>query len=97
MISVAIEGDGSERHELDRAPGELQLRRRAVMLKAAAPAIPGRGEDVKDVREAVEVRVKVLGGAERAHRRREWRRTEATAARCVRRGRGRWWVSGLGF
>ena len=43
-----------------------------MMLKAAAPTIPGRREDVKDVREEVEVRVKVLGGAERAHRRREW-------------------------
>ena len=51
VISAATEGEGSERHELDRAPGELQLRRRAVMLKAAAPAIPGRREDVKEVRE----------------------------------------------
>ena len=62
VVSVAIEGDGGEWYELDRAPGELQLRRRAVMLKAAAPTIPGRGEDVKEVREEVAVRVKMLGG-----------------------------------
>ena len=29
----------------------------------------------------------MLGGAEGAHQRREWRRTEAAAVRCVRRGR----------
>ena len=26
VVSAAVEGDGNERHELDRAPGELQLR-----------------------------------------------------------------------
>ena len=50
VVSAAVEGDGGEWYELDRAPGELQLRRRAVMLKAAAPAIPGRREDVREVR-----------------------------------------------
>ena len=42
VISAAVEGDGGEWHELDRAPGELQLRRPAVMFKAVAPAVPGR-------------------------------------------------------
>ena len=42
--------DENEWDELGGAPGALQLRRRAVMLKAAAPAIPGRREDVREVR-----------------------------------------------
>ena len=57
VVSAAVEGDGGEWHELDRAPGELQLRRRAVMLKAAAPVIPGRREDVKEVRNEEGVRM----------------------------------------
>ena len=94
VVSAAVEGDGSEQHELNRAPGELQLRRRAVMLKAAAPAIPGRSEYVKEMREEVAVRVKVLGGQWRYSRRREWRQTEAAAARSVSRGSGWWWSLG---
>ena len=58
---------------------------------------PGQGDDVKEVRHEVEVRVKMLGGAEGAHRRCKWRRTEVAAARCERRGRRLWWVSGVGF
>ena len=50
-VAVAAVGDdGGEWDKLGEAPGALQLRRRAVMLKAAAPAIPGRREDVREVR-----------------------------------------------
>ena len=62
-VAVAAVGDdGDEWNELGGAPGALQLRRRVVMLKAATPAIPGRREDVKEVREEVAVRVMMLGG-----------------------------------
>ena len=62
-----------------------------------ASGAPGQGDDVKEVRHEVEVRVKMLGGAEGAHRRRKWRRTEVAAARCERGWRWLWWVSGVGF
>ena len=42
--------DGDEWDELGGAPGALQLWQWAMMLKAAAPAIPGRREDVREVR-----------------------------------------------
>ena len=57
VVSAAAEGDGGEWYELDRAPGELQLQRRAVMLKAVALAVPGRREDVREVRDEVAVQV----------------------------------------
>ena len=62
MAVAAVGDDGDEWDELSGAPGALQFRRRAVMLKAAAPAIPGRREGVKEVREEVAVRVMMLGG-----------------------------------
>ena len=59
-----------------------------------APAVPGRREDVREVRDEVAVRVEELGGRGVAHRRRKWRRTEVAAARCERRGRELRWVLG---
>ena len=92
MISAAIEGDSSERHELDRAPGELQLRRRAVMLKAATPMFPGRREDVKEVRTEEGVRVDGKRGRGDAHRRRVGRMNDGGGVRSVRMVAELWWV-----
>ena len=56
--------------------GELLLRRAADELGTMASGAPGQGDDVKEVRHKVEVRVKMLGGAEGAYRRRKWRRRD---------------------
>ena len=42
MESVKLGNDRGEWDELGGAPGALQLRRRAVMLGAAASVVPGR-------------------------------------------------------
>ena len=57
VVSVMVEDDGGEWDELGGAPGALQLRRRAVMLGAEASVVPGRREDVREVRDEVAVRV----------------------------------------
>ena len=50
MELLELGDDENEWDELGGAPGALKLRRWAVLLKAAAPAIPGRREDVMEVR-----------------------------------------------
>ena len=42
VVSVMVEDDEGEWDELGGAPGALQLRRRAVMLGAAASVVPGQ-------------------------------------------------------
>ena len=87
VVSVELGGDWSGGDEAVQSPVLCSSGGQRTRSGATASGAPGQGDDVKEVRQEVEVRVKMLGGAEGAHRRREWRRTEAAAARCVRRGR----------
>ena len=73
VVSVELGGDWSGGDEAVQSPVLCSSGGRRTSSGATASGAPRQGDDVKEVRHEVEVRVKMLEGAEGAHRRREWR------------------------